>query len=131
VIWHSSFVPLFQRQLGAFLWPRPELVARNDSRAGVPAQQRVVIARRADFLRLLEPRQRLAEQFKGVKAGAGSAVVQLSLGFAFANDSGVIRSLVFVVQQRQQVLRLGVAHAVALDEPVGQRQQEDDQRMLI
>src|SRR6266540_7312800 len=77
VIWHSSFVALFQRQLGVFLGPRPEVVAHHDSRAGVPAQQRVVVARRADLLGLFKPQERLAEQFEGVEACAGSAVVQL------------------------------------------------------
>src|SRR5437667_4768313 len=105
VIRHSAFVTLFQRQGRVFLRSGAELVARDDARTGVPAQQRVVIAPGANLLGFFKPQHGLAEQFERVEAGAGSAVIQLSLGLALANDASVVGSLVFVAQAGEQFLR--------------------------
>ena len=64
-------------------------------------------------------------------AGARSALVQLRLCLALINDAGVVGPFVFTPQPRQQLQRLSVADTVPFAEPVGQRQQQDDQRLLI
>ncbi|PYJ87640.1 MAG: hypothetical protein DME22_00850 [Verrucomicrobia bacterium] len=57
--------------------------------------------------------------------------MQLRLCLALINDAGVVGPFVFAPQPRQQIQRLSVADTVAFAEPVGQRQQQDDQRLLI
>jgi len=57
--------------------------------------------------------------------------VQAGLGLALADDAGVVGPIVIVVQAGEEFLRLRVADAIASAESVGQRQQENHQRLLM
>src|SRR5438105_15241771 len=46
---------LFERQLDSFVYPRGKVIFVDHARAGVPAQQGIVIAGRANHFRLFEP----------------------------------------------------------------------------
>ena len=58
-------------------------------------------------------------------------MVQAGLGLALANDAGVVGAFVFATKAREQLLRLRVADAVSFAEAVGQREQQNRQRLLI
>src|ERR1044072_1169056 len=122
---------LLQRQFHALFFARDEFVLRDDARAGVPAQERIVIPVRTDGLSFFEPIHGVTKPIVGVKPRAGSALSELHLGTAFRQDAGIISPLVFALQPRQKLLRLRIAHSIAFAKAVADREQESDQRLLI
>src|SRR6266545_8408346 len=97
-----QFYPSFQERFNGFLLPRRELVAHNAARAGIPAQERVVVAGRADRLVLLEQNHRRAEPVVRLRFAARRAPLEDRLRFALVDDPGGIRALILIPQARQQ-----------------------------
>src|SRR4029077_17738104 len=64
-------------------------------------------------------------------AGSGMTLTQLSLGSALADDAGIVSPLIRIAETGQYFLRLQDTHHIALSEPVGQCQQQNDQRLLV
>src|SRR5215510_9280264 len=98
------------------------MVAHDNSSAGVPPQDRVVVAGGAYLLRLLIPFHRVAQPFIGVVARPRPSLLQPGLGLPLADNAGVIGALIFVLNARQQLFGLSGADGVALGESVGDRQ---------
>src|SRR4051812_24265553 len=69
-------------------------VAAQQSRAGVPAQDRVVVAGRPARLGLLVPAQRFAQVLVDGAGGARAIPVEQRAGAPLADDAGVVGSLV-------------------------------------
>src|SRR2546425_6834520 len=61
-------------------------VVHEDSGAGVPAQDRIVVARRAEGLGLLIEGRRLPEAVVGRVTGAGAALLEMGPGAPLADD---------------------------------------------
>src|SRR5688572_21995363 len=88
--------PLFQRRFVALLRARFEMITHDQARAGIPTQQRVVVACRADFLCSFIRFHRGAQQLKGGDAGAGRALLELALAVALTGNASVVEPLVGV-----------------------------------
>src|SRR6185369_239752 len=58
-------------------------------------------------------------------------LMELRTGTAFGNDAGVVATFVFVAQPRQQLARPQNVVRDLLDELVGDRQKERDERLLV
>src|SRR6266849_11215565 len=75
---------LLERKLDPlFFLTRNEFVPFDDSRARVPTQQRIVVARRADYLCLFDTAHRPAEKIVRLKPAVRYALSQLCFGAAF------------------------------------------------
>src|SRR5215510_15447265 len=108
---------LLQIRLRSVHRPRRKVVAHDDSGAGVPPEDRIVIAGGSDRFRLLVALHGVAQPFVSVVARPRPALLQPGFGLSFADDPGVISPLVFVLDSRQQLLGLSVAVGVAPGEP--------------
>ena len=64
-------------------------------------------------------------------AGPGMTLTQLRLGSALADDAAMVSPLIRIAETGQYFLRLQDTHRIALSEPVGQCQQQNDQRLLV
>src|SRR5882672_12963737 len=89
--------PLLQIRLRSVIEPRREVVTHDDSSAGVPPQDRIVVAGGTNRLRLLVPFHRVAQPFVGVVARSRPALLQSGFGLSLADDAGVIGAVIFVL----------------------------------
>src|SRR5205085_10688087 len=103
----------------------------DDPRAGVPAQEGVVVPRRANAFSSFEPAHRFTKTVVRVMTRSGSALGELRFRAALVEDAGVIGPLVFAFHAREQLLSLGVADAVTFPKTIRDREQQCDQRRLI
>src|SRR6266540_856452 len=72
--------PLLQRRLGRILGPGHKLVHHDHAGAGIPTQERVVIAGWPQRFRVFVAGHGFAQECVSFKAGAGTALMELSLG---------------------------------------------------
>jgi hypothetical protein len=98
-------------------------MALEQPRARVPAQDRLVVAGRADRLGLLVPLHRVAQPVVGQVAEAELRRAQLRLRQPLAHDARVVGLAVRVAELRQQLARALGPRAGRLRELVGDREQ--------
>src|SRR3954466_11403355 len=121
-----------ERKLDSFFFfTSYESVSRNDARAGVPAQNRIVVTGRTQRFGFFEPLHRLPQKIVSLKPATRRVLPQFRLCPAFSNDSGIIRPLVFRRQSCEQFFRLRLADAIRFFEPISECEQERDNSPLI
>src|SRR5262245_37200811 len=99
-------------------------VAVQDPCAGVPAQDRIVVARRAQLDRALEVRHRLQEPGVGDRARTGIVPVEHDLGAPLAEQPVVVGAAVLVAESLDQRMGLVVLLAQTPLELLGERQDQ-------
>ena len=109
---------LFQGQIEFLVVARGEIVAHDNSRACIPAEQGVVVAGGTNGFGLLIEGHRFTEQFIGVGVGAGDVLVELGFGAAFRNDAGIISPIVLVAQAGQNFLRAADTDSITAFETI-------------
>src|SRR5947207_5519124 len=77
-----------------FGFSRNKAVSGDDSRARIPAEDRVIVARRANGFGFFEPSHRLTQKIVSLKPAIWRVLTQFHLGAAFGHDSGIIRMVV-------------------------------------
>src|SRR5215831_8039226 len=95
---------LFQQQrLGVYFDARRQrAVAHDEARAGVPAQDGIVVAAGTDRLGAFVPVHRLAEPVVDERTRSRRMMLQLRLGAALVDEPGVVRALVLIAQLRDR-----------------------------
>jgi SAM-dependent methyltransferase len=104
-------------------------MAHQQSRAGVPAQQRVVVGRRPQGLGFFVPLHSLMQPVIDDGGGPLSALVKKRLATALADHTGIVGALVRIMEARGYISGLADRHSVL--KLIGKRQQQGDQRGLI
>src|SRR5712664_2501210 len=104
-------------------------VALQETHAGIPAQHRVLVAGRAQRLRLLVPLQRLEEPARG--AARVGASLELGLDPPLADDARVIGALVVAADAVHHPVRLGDDAVRAAGELVGDGEEQHRQDVLV
>src|SRR2546426_2061874 len=104
-------------------------MALEEPDAGVPAQHRVVVARRAQRLRFLVVVQRFEEPAGGV--ARMRTVPDLRLDPALADQASVVLPLVLVAQPAEDGARVAGAFPRPAAELVGSREKQHGQRLLV
>src|SRR4029434_10339716 len=87
--------PSLEDRLSTIFVPGDQLIFRHHAGTGVPAEQRVVVARWSDFFRLLKLPHRLAQFVIGVMTGAGMTLREFRLRPALGPHAGVLGRFVF------------------------------------
>src|SRR4029077_5341114 len=88
-------VPLLQWKFDAlFGFSRNKAVSGDDSHACIPAQDRVIVARRANGFGFFEASHRLMQKIISLKPAIWRVLTQFDLRAAFGHDSGIIRVVV-------------------------------------
>src|SRR3954469_11153691 len=106
-------------------------MALQQSDAGIPAKNGLVISRWALRLSLLVPAHRLLEPVIRPFPGPGHARPELHFGASLADDAGVVGSLVLILESRQHLLRPTNALRWCRPELIGDGQDERHQRLLV
>ncbi|MBI2404248.1 MAG: YceI family protein [Gemmatimonadetes bacterium] len=123
---------LLQHGLRRLLDPRPHVIVRHDDPgAGVPPQDRGIVAGGPQRLRLLVALHCAAQMIVHDGAGAGRAPVEQRLAAALEDDALVVAPLVLAVEPREQRPRRLHGPRLASGEPVRQRQEHGDQRPAV
>jgi len=124
---------LFEKQrFAAVLRHRHEvLVAHDQPGTGVPAKERVVVARRADAFGLLVTRHRFAQPLVRPRAAARGPAAKQRLRPPFVNESGVVGALVFILQAGDGMPGLRDERLRLLIELLGDCQEERGNRLLV
>src|SRR5204862_310110 len=112
-------------------WRLKRRIAREESIAGVPPQNRFVVAGRPLRLGLLVPAHRLAQPVIGLLSGSRGAQAEVRLGASLADDSAVIRLLVLIAEAGEQLPCPVHAPRRRLGELVGAGRPERHQRLLV
>ncbi len=87
LIEEEQSAPSLEDRLSTVFFACGQLVFRHHAGAGIPAQERVVVARRPDLLRLLKLPHRLAQFVIGVMTGAGMPLREFRLGPALRQNA--------------------------------------------
>src|SRR5213080_5434863 len=88
-------IVLFQWKFDTlFGFSRNKAVAGDDSHARIPAQDRVIVARRTNGFGFFETSHRLAQKIVSLKPAIWRVLTQFHLRAAFGHDSGIIRMVV-------------------------------------
>src|ERR1044071_2770747 len=87
---------LFQGWLVGFFRARDEFVLHDDSGAGIPAEQCIIVAGRSQGFSAFVPTHGFNQLFMRIKARTATALVKKCLGTTLANDACVISSLVLI-----------------------------------
>src|SRR5437773_12245026 len=91
--WHP--ILLFQWKFDTlFGLSRNKAVSGDDSHARIPAQDRVIIARRANGFGFFETSHRLAQKIVSLKPAIRRVLTQFRLRAAFGHNSGIIGMVV-------------------------------------
>src|SRR5437763_8191786 len=77
-----------------FGFSRNKAVAGDDSHARIPAQDRVIVARRTKGFGFFETSHRLAQKIVGLKPAIRRGLTQIRLRAPFGADSRIIRVVV-------------------------------------
>src|SRR5437868_6368317 len=96
----ASDIELFERQLDSFVFARGEMILVDHARAGVPAQQGIVISGGTNRFRLFKPVHRFAEPLVSLMSATGSTARELRLGQALRQYPAVIRVFVLAPNSR-------------------------------
>src|SRR5205814_6043666 len=120
-----------KRQFDALLFPSHKPVFLNHSRAGIPAQQGVVVSCWSNGFSSLEPMHCFAEAVVCVMAAAWRSSGELRLCAAFGQNAAVVSTLIRALYPHEDFLRLRVADAVTFAEAIAQRQQQRDKSRLV
>ena len=105
-------------------------MAVEEPGAGVPAQPRIVVARRAQPFGAFEVPHGFDDPVVGPDARAGAAVRELRLRAPLGDDPGAVRLVVFAFERRQRLARALVRVGCGA-ELIGEREQQRDERGLI
>src|SRR5882672_3319717 len=73
-----------------FGFSRNKAVSGDDSHARIPAEDRVIVARRANGFGFFEPSQRLTQKIVSLKPAIWRVLTQFHLCATFGHDSGII-----------------------------------------
>src|SRR5258705_10392492 len=123
---------LLERQFDSFFFfARYEFVSLNDTRAGVPPQNRIIVTGWAERFSFFEPFHCFAQKIVRLKSAARSVLPQFRLCPAFGDDSGIIRALIFRFHAAQQFFRLRLADAIRFFEAIGECEQKRDNSPLV
>src|SRR4029453_11054116 len=77
-----------------FGFSRNKAVPGDDSHARIPAQDRIIVTRRANGFGFFEPSNRLTQKVVSLKPAIWRVLTQFHLRAAFGHDSGIIRVVV-------------------------------------
>src|SRR6266545_1227614 len=108
-----------QEGFDLILLPRREFVAHDGACAGVPAQERIVVSRRADGFGFLEKIHCIAQPIVRLRSAARRTPFENRLRLTFKDNPSVIRAFILIVQARQQLAGIPDFIASAPTELVG------------
>src|ERR1700736_5065053 len=129
---HPVSTKLLERKFNSlFRLARDQIVARDNARAGVPAQKRVVVAGRTNCFSFLKPTHRFAKKIVSLKSAIRCVLAKFRFPATLRYDPGIIRAVVLRFHSRKKLFRLGVADRVAFFESIRQREQQGDDRLLV
>ena len=105
-------------------------MSHEDACTCIPAQDRIVIARRPDGLGALVRLHGLGEPFVRADGAARPTVGELRFRTPLGDNAAIVVPFVFVANVREDFL-CPVSGAGAIAELIGEREHEDDARGLV
>src|SRR5437667_905172 len=123
---HYSGRPRTAKRLQLFEWKfdrfffvtRNQFVSLDDSRARVPAEDRIVVTWWTKRFGSFKPAHCLTQKIIRLKPAARRVLSQFHLRATLRYDSGIICAVIFRIEPRQQFFCLRIADSIAFFETI-------------